>query len=322
LRYAQKELDDLARQIDRELASVGTNATAANRPSNGATNQSNLLTNAQGRGQRPGRVGSANTNSPSNLASAGGNGSNTNSAAGDNANPQGDSMANANDQTPGQQGEQPGQNGQPGQGEQSSQNGQSSQRAEGQGRRPNSNGQNGAGGNQLADNANSETENPDSASEGNRAQQGAPNGRAQQGGSNGGARGGDQLGRMLEQMAGPEGRGGGGGPITGNGYADWADRLRDVQRVLDPDDLRNQLATVADRVATFRTEYRNQGRVPSTAIVQQEVIAPMTQVRVWLQEELARHENSATLVPLDRDPVPDNYSEVVRTYYENLGNAR
>jgi hypothetical protein len=48
----------------------------------------------------------------------------------------------------------------------------------------------------------------------------------------------------------------------------------------------------------------------------------MSQVRVWLQEELSRHEDSASLVPLDRDPVPDNYSELVRKYYEKLGSAQ
>jgi hypothetical protein len=298
LRYAQKELDDLARQIDRELASAGTNGTApANGLRNGETNRSNLLSNAQGRGQRPARPGDANTNSAPGLASSNGEGANTNLAAGDNPDQQGNAAPNQNGQ---QNGQQPGQSEQPG------------QRAETQGR--SGSGQNGGRGNQVANNANSGTENAPSSSEANGEQPG---------GSNGGARGGDQLGRLLEQMSGPEGRGGGGGgPITGNGYADWADRLRDVQRVLDSDDLRNQLGTVADRVGAFRTEYRNQGRMPGPAIVQQQVIAPMTQVRVWLQEELARHENSATLVPLDRDPVPDNYSEVVRTYYENLGNAR
>jgi hypothetical protein len=45
-------------------------------------------------------------------------------------------------------------------------------------------------------------------------------------------------------------------------------------------------------------------------------------VRAWLREELARHENIRSLVPLDRDPVPEAYSELVRKYYENLGSAQ
>jgi hypothetical protein len=41
-----------------------------------------------------------------------------------------------------------------------------------------------------------------------------------------------------------------------------------------------------------------------------------------VQEELARQENAGSLVPLDRDPVPEKYSEQVRQYYEKLGSAK
>jgi hypothetical protein len=49
---------------------------------------------------------------------------------------------------------------------------------------------------------------------------------------------------------------------------------------------------------------------------------PLAQVRVWVREELSRQENANSLVPLDRDPVPENYSELVRQYYEKLGSAQ
>jgi hypothetical protein len=49
---------------------------------------------------------------------------------------------------------------------------------------------------------------------------------------------------------------------------------------------------------------------------------PLAQVRVWVQEELTRQENASSLVSLDRDPVPENYSELVRRYYEKLGSAQ
>ena len=48
-------------------------------------------------------------------------------------------------------------------------------------------------------------------------------------------------------------------------------------------------------------------------------MAPITEVRTQLKEDLARMENANSLVPLDHDPVPDAYSEVVRKYYEKLG---
>jgi hypothetical protein len=102
----------------------------------------------------------------------------------------------------------------------------------------------------------------------------------------------------------------------------WSDRLRDVEQVLDSPDLRYQLATVRERASALRQEFRQSGRPPNEKVVREQLVAPMTQVRVWLQQELARQENANSLVPLDRDPVPDNYSELVRKYYEKLGSAQ
>jgi hypothetical protein len=116
--------------------------------------------------------------------------------------------------------------------------------------------------------------------------------------------------------------GGRGGPITGGNYVDWADRMRDVEQALDPQDLRNQLTTVRERTSALRAEYRLYGRRPDDNYVREQILVPMTQVRVWLQEEIARQQNANSLVPLDRDPVPDNYSELVRKYYEKLGSAQ
>jgi hypothetical protein len=111
------------------------------------------------------------------------------------------------------------------------------------------------------------------------------------------------------------------GPITGNDYVSWADHLREVEQVVDPEDLRNQLATVRERAAALRADYREHGRKPDPNVVRQQIVTPLTQVRAWLQEELARQENTESLVPLDRDPVPDHYAELVKEYYERLGSA-
>jgi len=102
----------------------------------------------------------------------------------------------------------------------------------------------------------------------------------------------------------------------------WSDRLRDVERVLDSDDLRNQLATVRERVGVLRREFRDRGIPPDPSQLQEQVLKPMTEVRYWLRQELARQESADSLVPLDRDPVPEAFSELVRRYYERLGGAQ
>jgi len=70
----------------------------------------------------------------------------------------------------------------------------------------------------------------------------------------------------LRQIAEQLGRGdqaaGNGGPITGNDYAAWSQQLRDVESVLDSPDLRNQLATLRDRVGAFAPPIAMAGGFP------------------------------------------------------------
>jgi hypothetical protein len=98
--------------------------------------------------------------------------------------------------------------------------------------------------------------------------------------------------------------------------------MRDVEEVVDSTELRNRLATVRERVAAYRAEYKLHDRMPLVDAVKQQVLQPMTEVRVQIQEDLARLENARSLVPLDHDPVPDSYSELVRKYYEKLGGGQ
>jgi hypothetical protein len=142
------------------------------------------------------------------------------------------------------------------------------------------------------------------------------------GGTAGSAGKADRLRQLAESLGRGDRAADRGGPITGNDYATWSQQLRDVESVLDSPDLRNQLATVRDRLGAFRAEYRNGRRVPPAGIIRGQLLLPLSQVQVWVQEELSRQENSSSLAPLDRDPVPENYSELVRKYYEQLGSAR
>jgi len=142
----------------------------------------------------------------------------------------------------------------------------------------------------------------------------------------GGKRGGNSDREKLRQFAQQLGGGAGGlgenGPITGNNYANWADNLRDVEQAVDSPDVRNQLATVRERVGVYRRAYRENGRTPSNAELQTKVLEPLALARDWVGQELSRAQNDGSLVPLDRDPVQDKYSDLVRKYYEKLGSSQ
>lgn len=296
LRFAQKELDDLTRQLKQEVAGTGTNGPtlAAEDLQEGAARTNRLAragerassdnpdTNStnQADGRSPGRNSQTAANNPQGQQRGEGNapGEAQNGNRGDPANEKSTEQASAGNPQDGQ--EQAANESAPG-------------------------GENRSGSDQRQANANSPNSQDRSSG-------------TQQGGRNNGGRG-DRLRQIVEQLG---ARGGDGGPITGNDYLNWTDRLRDVERVVDPADLRNQLATVRERASVMREDFRQRGRKPDADVVRVQLLTPLTQVRVWLQEELARKESADSLVPLDRDPVPDNFSELVRKYYEKLGSAQ
>ena len=139
------------------------------------------------------------------------------------------------------------------------------------------------------------------------------------GGGGGGGAGGDPLG--LDNLLGGGNRGGAanGNPITGNGYGPWSDRLRDVEEIVDSPDLRNAVAAARERARLLRQDYTRNLKRPDWAVLQLEVVKPLLEVRDRISDELARRQSKDSLVPIDRDPVPNRYAESVRKYYEELG---
>jgi len=146
------------------------------------------------------------------------------------------------------------------------------------------------------------------------------NGVTAAGGGNAGLAGGPNSGRsgvldrLLDERALPVA-----GPITGHDFVRWSEGLRDVEEMIDQPALRNQVATARDRVRAMRQAFKSERKRPDWAAVNHLVMQPLLEVRDRLSEELARQESKDSLVPIDRDPVPHRYSELVRRYYEELG---
>ncbi len=113
------------------------------------------------------------------------------------------------------------------------------------------------------------------------------------------------------------------GPIYGDEYGQWSDRLRDVEEMIDLPDLRNDVARVRERAREIRSEARKDAKKPDWAVVKTQIADRLVEIRNRVTEELARRESTKeTLVPIDRDPVPNKFSELVRRYYEQLGSEK
>jgi hypothetical protein len=326
LRRAQSELDDLADQVDREIARA-TGREPRRRPDRqGETarerGQSNGADQQGQQGQQPGQQGQQG--GPERQQGEQGQQQGQQGERGQRG--QQGQQRGQQGQRPGRQGEQGdarGQQGQQGQGEQ--QGRQDGQQAGQQGQQGQQAGQRGQRGQQGQGGQRGEGD-----------QQGQPGSQQdQQGQQPGGLRGGgtpraggggggrEEMGldRFAEGIRGGP-AGGPGGPITGDGFRQWSDRMRDVEELLQNPEWRAEASRIRDRVRGARDELRRHSQVPDWTKLQTLVAQPLEELRNRIADEVHRRESPDSLVPIDRDPVPPQFAEGVRRYYERLGSGR
>lgn len=332
LKLARSELDQLTDQLQREIAQAGGQQQNG-QPQEGQTpgqkpgqRDGRQAGNQQpgGRGQQPGQEGQEGQEGQ----------------AGQDGQQPGQQKGGKNGKQPGKKGggspqvannNQPGQSGQPGQeGQQGGE--QSGQQAGGGG---------GGGGSDAANQVAQEGRRPGESDASfqerqrvataadserrRRLQQGDPLGQARRGARDG-ARGfgvDDLLNGGYEtNRLGDGGRFGGvwnSAPLTGEDFARWNERLRDVEELVDTPELRNAIATARERARLLRRDFRQDMKKPDWTVVELQILKPLVEVRSRVAEELARRESKESLAPIDRDPVPNRFAESVRRYYEELG---
>ena len=112
------------------------------------------------------------------------------------------------------------------------------------------------------------------------------------------------------------------GPITGEEYKDFANALGNIEEMMNEEDLRNDVAKVLDNARGMRIDYKRDNLPPGAAEIRQKIIDPLVELRSRVSEELAKINRENPLAPIDRDPVPGEFRELVRRYYEELGAGR
>jgi hypothetical protein len=119
--------------------------------------------------------------------------------------------------------------------------------------------------------------------------------------------------------------GGGGGlesssPLMGEDYAQWTDRLRDIEELVRDPELKAEAARVREAARDFRKEYKRHSKEPQWELVKKLISNPLQELQRRVQEELVRKtakENE--IVPLDSDPVQDRFRSELDRYFERLG---
>ena len=107
--------------------------------------------------------------------------------------------------------------------------------------------------------------------------------------------------------------------MTGLDFREWEDRLREVEEVIEIPELRNELSEVRQSARDIRRENKENGKPPKWDLVDMQILRPLTEINKRLEEELTLRQPKREMVPVDHDPVPEEYSELVRRYYERLG---
>lgn len=114
-----------------------------------------------------------------------------------------------------------------------------------------------------------------------------------------------------------------GGPLTGDGFREWSDGLRDVEELVADAELRWQATEIRQAARELRTEMKRRTAEPQWDEVRELVAIPLRELKRKVADELVRRAADKTqIVPLDRDPVPNEFSRGVRQYFENLGSGQ
>jgi hypothetical protein len=92
--------------------------------------------------------------------------------------------------------------------------------------------------------------------------------------------------------------------------------------MLSVPELRSQAGTVRERARDVRREFKRHSKAPDWELVRTEIYGPLLELQSRLAEEIARRRPMDDIVPIDRDPVPAQYTDLVREYYEQLSRAR
>lgn len=339
LKLAQSELDAVTDQLQRELAQAdGTQPGARGQNQRGGGSQSAEQSEAERRAaemrDQVAEMGQAGRGRPGDPRQSDGQ-RQRGGQPGDRSGQQ----AGAG-QEPGQRGgQQPGeaQEGQPQGGQQPGEQGQR-MAGNSQGQQPGQSGQSGQEAQQGSEGQQG------GQSQGQQAQSGQGGGSERMAGGRGGRdqRGGDRRGLSVEDLLnrgtfrGGDNRGGGrggwdgdwsgawnpgiwDGPLTGEDFARWSERLRDVEELLDTPEQRNAIAAARERARLLRRDFKQDLKKPDWTVVKLEILKPLVEVRNRVADEVARRDSKDPLAPIDRDPVPNRYAESVRRYYEELG---
>jgi hypothetical protein len=69
----------------------------------------------------------------------------------------------------------------------------------------------------------------------------------------------------------------------------------------------------------MRIDFQRDNEAPQAGTINKRIADPLVELRQRLSEEIAKLNKENPIAPIDRDPVPSEFRDLVRRYYEELG---
>ncbi len=123
--------------------------------------------------------------------------------------------------------------------------------------------------------------------------------------------------RLLDQWS--EMSGTGGNPLTTDGYREWMDRLREVENLVPSGPLGEETTRIRQRAEEMRRDLQRHSKVPDPNDIDELIVRPLSDLARRMAAERIRLEGVDESVRLDKDPVPAEFAEEVREYFQRLG---
>tara|TARA_R110002074_G_scaffold12066_1_gene44564 strand:- start:61 stop:357 length:297 start_codon:yes stop_codon:yes gene_type:complete len=98
--------------------------------------------------------------------------------------------------------------------------------------------------------------------------------------------------------------------------------MRDVEEMVGDPELRSKVAQIRERAQSMRADFKRHSKAPQGDLVNAQILEPLVELQNILSNEISKRGEETSLAPIDRDPVPEKYSDLVRRYYEELGNGK
>jgi hypothetical protein len=109
-------------------------------------------------------------------------------------------------------------------------------------------------------------------------------------------------------------------PLTGDDFHRWTDAIREVEELVRDPDLKAEATRIREAARDMRIEYVRHAKEPQWPLVRQLIAEPMDALRTKISQDLVRKAAEKNqIVPMDRDPVPNQYQRQLDRYFENLG---